>query len=537
MFLLDLFVGRRGQFGTILFLSIVACLYLWFPDLEDEFGTLLAKIIVIMIMIVSVVTYKLFIAEDYIFADQRYMRRPWEMGSYPNQNGQTAGMLWSPAGQVIKRMTKREGIIVDRFTYMPKVKNRLFLLSVFKKWLIEKDLIITPKEFTRGSLIVGQMGAGKTEFLFSIVAQNRQFKYFNRMIFHDIKGDIAEKFYRKGKDIILNPFDKRGAVWDFFEEKSFGAIEIFFNAYMAAVQGKTKDFFVGSAKDRFMGLIMDIFFLKKSSMQKWDMFITALDNYITEVEKMERGSEKDIAQTLKLQIEFFRLQHWLLKQSGTKTFTISKYFANSGQSIFLLNHTEYAETLTPFFSGFIAAFTAILSSKQESQNDFTLLAIDEYLSFIEVLPDTTIKQLHTLIRSRGGCLMAFIQYLPERSGDKNLHQALMNSAAWLFAFETTDNYTLRQIKENIGKATYQKINKSAGTYRGSSGHSARGNESRSTEKVDLLDDDALADMNYHHITYSKANRLLYRGYTKSAKLKTISKQFIPRSDFDKFYQR
>jgi hypothetical protein len=539
MMFLELIVGRRNQFGALLLIFLGAMLYMYYPELEGDYGKAIANIIVIATMILSIIGYKLFLAEDYILNDMIYTARPWEMGSYANYIGQTGGIVWTSAAEVVRRLGNKKGIKIDRFTYMPRVKNRLFLLSAFKKWLLEKDLMLSPKEFTRGSLAIGQMGAGKTEFLFTIAAQNRKFEYFQRMLFHDVKGDITEKFYRKRKDVILNPFDKRAAVWDFMGESSYGAVEIFFNAYMAAVQGKTRDFFSGSAKDRFMTLIKEVFFLEIPSAKKWEKFMSSLDSYFAEVAAMEKSSEKDVAQTLKLQIQFFRLQHWLILK-GAERFTIKDYFAKKGVSIFMLNNPEYAESLNPYFSGFIAAFTAILAAKPESKNDYTLLGLDEYLTFVEVLPDTTIKQLHTLIRSKGGCLMAMIQYLPERSGDKNLHQALMNSAAWIFAFETMDNYTFSELKKNVGKATYQKVTKGAGTLRGSTGHSARGNESRTTHQSEVLDDDALADMKYHHLTYSKVNKLLYRGYTPRVNLESIAKPFIPinlKEFYSKFSQK
>lgn len=533
--MLDLIVPRQSQYGFLLFVGLIILMYMWYPSITLDYGHGIAKLIVGMTTAGSWFFYKLFMSPVKIKADQIYSKRAWDMGSDANYVGQTAGQFWTPAANVIHTMKKTNGIVVDQFVYKYQVKRHLFFASIFAKLFTKKDLTITPLQLTKGALVFGQMGAGKTVFFENIIKQNRFFEFFQRMLFHDIKGDMTEKFYRPRKDIILNPFDARAAVWDMFGEESMGTVELFFNAYMAAVQGKTKDFFTGSAKDRFMGLFEEIFIQSGDSKKKWQLFIDTLENYFEEVAKIDKGSEKDVAQTLRLQIKFFKMQNYLI-QNGAPLFTLKKYFSSSKMSIFMLNNPEYAETLEPYFAGFVAAFTATLATKAETKNDFTLLLLDEYLSFLEVLPEKTVKQLHTLIRSKGGCLMAAIQYLPERSGEKNLHQNLMNSASWMFIFETTDNFTIREIQKSVGKVEYQKINRSASTVHGSTGYSARGNENRSTERVELLNDDSMSNMNYHHLTYCRAEKLLYQGYTPMTKIEPKNKPFVKR-DLNDFYRK
>ena len=108
--------------------------------------------------------------------------------------------------------------------------------------------------------------------------------------------------------MILNPFDEEGAGWDFWGEDDVAHIEVFFSAYMGAMQGETRNFFAGSAKKRYMDLVKEIFYQKETSLKKWEMFLDSLDLYFEEVSKMPKSSEHDIAKTLELQIEFFKLQ-------------------------------------------------------------------------------------------------------------------------------------------------------------------------------------------------------------------------------------
>jgi type IV conjugative transfer system coupling protein TraD len=64
---------------------------------------------------------------------------------------------------------------------------------------------------TRHLLMTGGTGSGKTNCLFHILDQLRQLG--KKVIIVDTTGVFIEKYYRKDKDIILNPTDPRSATW------------------------------------------------------------------------------------------------------------------------------------------------------------------------------------------------------------------------------------------------------------------------------------------------------------------------------------
>jgi len=64
---------------------------------------------------------------------------------------------------------------------------------------------------TRHILVTGSTGSGKTNCFFHFLNQIRERK--NRAIIIDTTGVFVEKYYREGKDILLNPFDPRGVKW------------------------------------------------------------------------------------------------------------------------------------------------------------------------------------------------------------------------------------------------------------------------------------------------------------------------------------
>src|SRR3546814_15497666 len=61
------------------------------------------------------------------------------------------------------------------------------------------------------SLICGAPGTGKTNMIVKMLEGIRA--KGKRAIVYDTAGTFVEKFYREGKDILLNPLDERSAVW------------------------------------------------------------------------------------------------------------------------------------------------------------------------------------------------------------------------------------------------------------------------------------------------------------------------------------
>lgn len=541
---LDLFIGKKSQFGFVVFAMMVICLYLMYPEILDTVGNeAIAKSIIVFIALASFVFYKLFMAVDRIEADQFYTSRYWEMGSDANYNGQSAGKKWTHSGVVQAKMSApiEKSIELDYFRFTQKVKRHLFL-----KWLWGRmelsPMTMNPEMLTQGSLVIGQQGAGKTEFFHNIILQSENKKLFNRMIIHDAKGDITAAWFRKKKDIIVNPYDARSSAWDFFGEANHQIVQLFFSTYLSAVAGDKKDYFSGAASKNFMEIIEQLFYKQGyTNKEKWAAFIDALDEFFKAVVTSDQRSEKDVASTMKLTFQMFALQNKLI-QNGSKTFTFKSFFESSDAKLFLHNPPLNSPSLSPYFAGIVGAMTIILASlngdKWDKSNQ-TFLLFDEYLTFLNVLDDKTINTLHTMIRSRGGSLMAAVQFVPENSGIKNIAQSLSNSAWAWFIFRTSDNFTKKLINDNIEKVEYQKSSQTSNTIRGSAGYSNRGNLNIQTAETNLLDGDTLSNLGYDHIAYIPSSDILYRGYTPLVKVPKRSQEVVLRKDefWDNFFTK
>jgi len=448
-----------------------------------------------------------------VIDNREYYLSPLYASSIANFNQQT-GIRWTRKADVLSK----GDVYIDNYRYNFDVKRRFSVLHelLFSK---TKKMYKESLAFTRGSLIIGSMGSGKTVFINTLLLQS----FYIRALIHDIKGDFVEKIYNRGNDIILNPFDKRGQVWDIFSEaENFPKIiDSFFDTLLTGVMGGNnegnKSFFTSSAKDRFVKIFMKAHNLDLDSKEKWKIAIEMLKAYEIEVAESTQKSEKDIYSTMKLLLEYIEFIGFLVIK-GAKIFTIQQFLESKNCKLFLLNNPTYSEFLTPYFSAFIDSFTKIFMAKMpETKEDFTLLMLDEYLSFLPLLNEQTKTILHTLIRSKGGLLVPAIQYLPEH---KNLRQQLLNSAENMYIFQTSDIATVQAIKDLIGKVEYRTESENE-TLKST-------NKSYSTTIQYLLGDNTLKEIGkkYEHITFVQSNQNLYLGYTPMTEQEKINSPFV-----------
>lgn len=75
---------------------------------------------------------------------------------------------------------------------------------------------IRAKSETLHMLFAGAQGTGKSQQFFALMKQVRA--RGKRMIVYDPTGEFTEAFYRKGKDILMNPLDVRSPNWNIWSE-------------------------------------------------------------------------------------------------------------------------------------------------------------------------------------------------------------------------------------------------------------------------------------------------------------------------------
>ena len=452
------------------------------------------------------------------------------ISSFPNMKHQEGGYTFSTISE-IKNFTN-QGILIDNFNYYPLVEK--YVRDT--KYLEEAKKIsinLNPINFTRTFLIFGAMGSGKTEFFHSIINQNG----FNRKLIHDIKGDFVEKWYDSEKDFIFNPYDTRGVNWDIWKELDENAslVESFIGNLLES-QSEEKDFFTSSAKRVIIDFFMKINYTKKDSTseEKWVYLNDEIENYKKEADgDKTKGS---IYQTMELVIELFTYMAWHSRQNK-KSFTI-KQFLNGNGTLYLLNNSSVSTKLTPLFTGFVSLFTEILLSQADTKDNLTLMLLDEYLS-MKFEKQTRLKLL-TQVRSKGGCLMLGLQFLPKH--DKEHQQLLDSSAFGKLIFQLNDNETISHIINSISDITYVSYSEGTSTNTSSSGGIATGSSGGSSSNYSekskkLLSTEHLQSMpKYSHLSIFASDKILYLGYTPPVNNLTVKNKNFDMLKQDEYYK-
>lgn len=327
--------------------------------------------------------------------------------------------------------------------------------------------------------------------------------------------------------------DERSHLWDIMSEDE-GIIQTFFLEYMNAIIGDKKDFFSAAAQKRFNDVALQVKTSYKNATpaQKWLLFIKLIRDMFDEIESSTQKSQKDVQSTMEQILEPLEIMAYQMQDPNQKSFTIREFFKRKNQSkLILSNIAEYDKALKPLFGAFIACFTQIHVSMPDTTTDFTLYALDEYLSFVQTMDESTRKRIHTLIRSKGGILVGGVQYLP--INDKKLLEELTSSAfAWLY-FSTiqpeTADFFINSVKDT--EYSYEERNESYTDGKKSVSWQTK------KESTHLLNSHILNGLgeDYSHITFIPQKQVLYKGYTPVVELTKRHEGFI-KKDLSDFYE-
>jgi hypothetical protein len=470
--------------------------------------------------------FKMKVVNGYVYAKFPVAHKNG-FGSLANPKDIKRGYRWTNAFDLLKKFKKsdKNRVFMDYFRFDEEYKREARLSSFFAKKAENTPLYFDPLKMTQGVLLVGKMGSGKTELYMSILKQ----KFYNRAIIHQVKaGDFSSVFLRK-RDILFSPYDDRGYLWDIMEENE-GIIKTFFENYANSIMGDKKDFFSATANRLYNELAQKIRtkHQNETSAKKWMYFIKAIKDLFNEMDSGSQNSKKDVKGTMEAIIEPLEIMAWKMQNPKQKRFLIKDFFAMKNQTKLILdNIPEYEKSLTPLFTAFMACVSQVHTSMPDTKTDFTLYALDEYLSMASIMDEASKKRLHTLIRSKGGILMPAVQYIPK--DDKKMQQLLTSSAyAWIY-FSVIDDETIDLFKKTVGEVEYSYEEKN---------RNGKGDKNYSTkDKKDFLIYNELINglgEKFEHLVYLPNHKYLYKGYTPQVQLKQIAAKQVP-VDLSPFY--
>jgi hypothetical protein len=442
-----------------------------------------------------------------------------DVTSYPVTTNQNSGYTFSKLSE-LKDFSEKKGVYIDNFAYFPEMKQ-LANKDILKESKQTK-INIDNADFTKTLMVLGGMGSGKTEFFHSILNQ----RAFSRSIIHDVKGDFVQKWYDSKKDFIFNPYDERGFVWDLWAEmdENEALIESFINNLMRS-ETEEKDFFTGTARKVIIDMFMQVHFMFKgeTAKEKW----TELNKLIKEYgeQASDNKTKSSVYATMELIIDLFEFFEYQSGKENVKAFSFKEFLSGNG-TLFLLNNPSVSKKLNPLFTSFVALLIEKLLSRPDTKEDLTLLLLDEYLSLV-FDKDTRLKLL-TQIRSKGGCLILGMQYLPKK--DKEHEQLLDSSCYGTIIFKLNDNETVKHIVTSMGEVEYISATENENK------KDKKINYSKTTKTKKFLTSEHLQSMpQYTHLSLFLGDSKIYLGYTELVKMYPRYENFIKR-DMKEFYE-
>ena len=308
------------------------------------------------------------------------------------------------------------------------IKTAKEIASILRNKKKASDIIIAGMPLlkdseTKGTLITGSNGSGKTNYLHEILPQIRKRKQPAMVI--DLEGGMVAKYYRPGYDIIINPFDKRTHCWDFgkevLEKEDLEAIA------HSLFGGKSKDssevskLFADWSADLF---ICSIRYLKNhSELTTRNLYeMIHLDTSSALMKKlkgtsaaiiMDLNNEKNVT-AHNIRSTAMAYTKWLElideNVSQDKKICFRDYFRNldkeSDRWIFLTANTKHAKVLLPLISLLLDVAVMSLMEQGEDLKRRYWFVMDE-LAALNRLP--ALELYITRLRKYGGCLLAATQ--------------------------------------------------------------------------------------------------------------------------------
>lgn len=352
------------------------------------------------------------------------------------------------------------------------VKNIIKLTSK-EKCDLTLGIIPFPREIeTRGILFAGMPGSGKTVAMTQLLDGVRE--RGNRCVVYDIGGQFAEKFYREGKDIILNPLDKRSPVWSIFAEISNPLYDCdrIAKALVPDVPGNSN-----SQEWNFFAQ-QTISAILKRMWEKGERTNSDFKHYLSvatmeELGEMVEGtpaarilspSAKGMASSVLGMLGAYASPFSILPKDGDeKSFSLRKWTEDEDNDswIFLTVREDQTSLINPLISMWLDCIASTFLSMEENLERRLVFAIDEFASLPRI---QSIKSLLEKGRKKGGFPILGMQSISQVYSvyDEADSQTILNCIGTWVALRTPDYKTAEYLSHTFGKSEILRTTESKG---------------------------------------------------------------------------
>jgi type IV secretory pathway TraG/TraD family ATPase VirD4 len=273
--------------------------------------------------------------------------------------------------------------------------------------ILKLGTITIPEILSRRHLLIaGQTGSGKSTLLIQHLGAIQ--RAGRRAVVNDFKGELVERFYRAGRDLILNPLDARGVGWTLFNElQSKPDLTAITGSLIPQARGEDR-FWSQAAQDVLRAVMAYCYqFDQRSNAQLWQA-ITSPIKYVADMcqatdsgragySYIQDAGSKQASSVIAVLMSYVS---WL-EFATDGYFSLKAWAENlSGSTIFITNTEEASNIMRPYLSLFAdLAGKRFLSLAENSESHKNIYLMLDEMGNMQRLP--TVKRLLTAGRSKG----------------------------------------------------------------------------------------------------------------------------------------
>ena len=338
------------------------------------------------------------------------------------------------------------------------------ILPGHARWLARDrgEIRIPFDRLSRGITILGEKGSGKSRLLFAIHdAIRAQFPGVPILI-HDPKGEWYRTYYNAQTDLYFAPHFKESWNWNVWKD-FHGIPELRHALITAAVHAHpgSETFWMDQAVD-MLG--------SAASHEDFEQAVIYLSSI-----PLKRPDDRFLMSVFgSARLGFLDIAKAQLMGGAGHGLSIDDYLKFPGR-ILLLNDPSCADQQSGVFSLFLTAFLLrVLSMPDVPAGILRAVAIiDEALTFH--LPPDVDRRIYSLCRSKGLCIIAGAQRLPDRN---NGERGEWQNSEYIFAMKVIHQETQIALSKRAGTLLFRQQKESKSTSTGGSSRSESEQDSR-----------------------------------------------------------
>lgn len=308
--------------------------------------------------------------------------------------------------------------------FSSKRKKHLSGSKIASSWFLKLKLFFTRKASnikigslpyvknteTKHTLITGGTGSGKTNCLHHILSSIRESK--SKTIIIDTTGAFVSRYYQEGKDIIINPFDKRGVKWSPWAEcENKSDYEEMAESFIPISHKESEGYWRTAAKALFSSLLQKLDGTKRvSDLVRWSLFeplkeLSAFVEGTKAASHIDINSEKTAGSVRSVAASFLECLEYI--EDTEEPFSITQWIKEENDSwLFIYCKPSQRASIAPLISSWISVAVRGVLGLEPSRTRRIWFVLDELQTLNKV---KGLEMLLTEGRKYGACAILALQ--------------------------------------------------------------------------------------------------------------------------------